>query len=572
MKKKIFDKKKLLLLYEPTFFPNMKINQDVFIHKEFILLEKGETPEIINKTNNNTNYSNCFVIEEELEKAKGYGGKKNSQNFKGSQKLHNNNIIWSKNEPEENAGGFFDEFKGKTDEKQVSQFKRNLVNKETREGSLSIMKSVLIDHLSKDPYSNFKEQEVLNRIHENDDSVAIKANDKSKNIKHSDLMVNSANFKTTTITADNFFENADQLLAIKLNNTIDQTTRKELNSDLPTILAIPQKQIGDIFDIKNIHKINEYLQYPNDEPLWYIFHPVAKSSFGPITSKNIEEMYNGKLLNEKSEIRFIDVYTLKSHSPFKFFQLCEISKDGFIKEIEISSLLKIAVKIKSLEIQEKSSENKLIITQSVNGLINQNQTNFNHDEISANLKKESELINTDIIKSEVVQSGAKSFDPNTKALILEPKVTKEIIKAEELYSPESIYNIASYEQRQGNFQEVENEIEVNKLNKSGIKISNSRPTGESNVNLGKVFLLNIFVGLKSDIEQDENYNYYHKKQKKGNYNQHSTNNYHQKDNRSSNQINHYKDYIYKYDNSYGNYNDYYHNNGKNQRVISKNNK
>jgi hypothetical protein len=487
MKNKNFDKNELLSHYEPSSFPKKKIMQDVLIHKELILSENGETPEIINKSNKNTNYSNCFVIEEEIEKPKGYAGKKNSQNTKGSHKLHNKNINWRKNEPEQNSGGFFDEFKGKTDEKQVSQFKRNLVNTEIREGSLSIINSVFIDHLLKDANSNLNEQEILNRLKDKEDSEFSKTKNKSMELIHSDIMPHTSHFKTTTISADNFFENADQLLERKLTNTNEQITKenkKDLNSEFPTIKQIPQKEIEDVFNIKNIYKINDCLQYPNDDPLWYIFHPVAKSSFGPITSKNIEEMYNGKLLNEKSEIRFIDVYTLKDHNPFKFFQLSEISREGFINEIDISSLLRAAVNIKSREIQEKPQENKFTITPVKNEVVSSNKTNSNHEEISANSKKESELTILPITKSDIRKSEAKNIDPNSNDIISERKAVREIIRSEELYSPESIYNITSHEQRESNIQEAENEFDVIKFNKRGGKMSNSRPAGDLNVNLG----------------------------------------------------------------------------------------
>lgn len=91
--------------------------------------------------------------------------------------------------------------------------------------------------------------------------------------------------------------------------------------------------------MKNAFRINKYLKYGKEKPLWYIFHPVAKSSFGPCSTENLEEMYCGNMVNGHSEVRFIDIYSFKNKKPFSFFKLKELDDPNFLENIEYSSLI-----------------------------------------------------------------------------------------------------------------------------------------------------------------------------------------------------------------------------------------
>jgi hypothetical protein len=96
------------------------------------------------------------------------------------------------------------------------------------------------------------------------------------------------------------------------------------------------------------------LKYGKDEPLWYLFHPVAKSSFGPCSTSNLEEMYNGQMVNGQSEIRFIDIYNLKNRKPFTFFKLKELDNPKFLENIDVSTLLTNAITLNCRMIIEKN--------------------------------------------------------------------------------------------------------------------------------------------------------------------------------------------------------------------------
>jgi len=80
---------------------------------------------------------------------------------------------------------------------------------------------------------------------------------------------------------------------------------------------------------------------------------VAKSSFGPCSTANLEEMYNGNMVNGQSEIRFIDIYNLKNQKPFTFFKLKELENPKIMDNIDISSLFTNAIKLNSKPINDR---------------------------------------------------------------------------------------------------------------------------------------------------------------------------------------------------------------------------
>ena len=335
-----FSKNDLIFYFQAHDFPKSLIAQDTLIHQDLIFSDESEEPEL-SQSKKKIKYSNCFIIEDELE-SKGKGGFKkgggmskgpfNPSNPLNKQAHRPKEVVWRKNEPEENTG-FFDNFKGKTDEKQVEKFKRNLEVSFSREHSISIQHSVLQDHLSK--------------------SNEADAGQGHSSIKYNETESTATPAATESLSADNFFENADKIMGTK-NESLPE---KEIKQSLSKLSHVINKTDPNpkIVNIEVLFKINDLLQYPKEENLWYIFHPVAKSAFGPLSSPNIKEMYESKMLDGQSEIRFIDIYSIRNKKPFTFFSLKEIENASFIDDIEISQLLKVAVSIKSKQTEEMAT-------------------------------------------------------------------------------------------------------------------------------------------------------------------------------------------------------------------------
>jgi len=87
-----------------------------------------------------------------------------------------------------------------------------------------------------------------------------------------------------------------------------------------------------------VYKVNEKINYPRDLPLWYVFHQEAESAYGPLTSEEIEEMIKTNLLDEKSQIRLIDVFQYKGCKQFDYFDVKEVQLENFSDSIKVSSL------------------------------------------------------------------------------------------------------------------------------------------------------------------------------------------------------------------------------------------
>ncbi len=70
---------------------------------------------------------------------------------------------------------------------------------------------------------------------------------------------------------------------------------------------------------------------------------MAKSSFGPCSSVDLEEMYSSNMLDGQSEIRFIDLYSIKNKKPFSFFKLKDLEDPKILDLIDLSELVKKAI-------------------------------------------------------------------------------------------------------------------------------------------------------------------------------------------------------------------------------------
>jgi len=93
-------------------------------------------------------------------------------------------------------------------------------------------------------------------------------------------------------------------------------------------------------NFKKIYEINKQLKYPETKPFWYINHPEAKSSYGPLSTKQLEVMYSKKEINEFTKIRFIDLIKFKNKSNFDFITIKELESPEILSEIEMSNLYK----------------------------------------------------------------------------------------------------------------------------------------------------------------------------------------------------------------------------------------
>lgn len=153
------------------------------------------------------------------------------------------------------------------------------------------------------------------------------------------------------------------------NNTIFTKDIKEKLEEVPVNgvefnnkynFSNPSKSKNLIFTpvkISMVYKINEKLKYPKGDPLWYIYHTVAKSSFGPISSIQLEEIYNNKNIDGQTDVRFIDIFKIKNKGPFSYFKLKEIENPHFLRDcIDGSSLVRYIDELNKVKKEENHAK------------------------------------------------------------------------------------------------------------------------------------------------------------------------------------------------------------------------
>ena len=172
---------------------------------------------------------------------------------------------------------FFDNFKGKFNQNDVQTFKRNVEVTISNAVNLIVTNNRLLDFI---------------------ENPGLKASFK----------------KDGSMSADEFFGN------------FEETGFKK-----GSYMKIPL--------IDCVYRLNERINYPKNKPLWYVYHAEADSSYGPLSSEDIEQMINSKLLEPESKLRLIDTFVYKGSKQFDFFPLKELQLDNFIDNIAISSLV-----------------------------------------------------------------------------------------------------------------------------------------------------------------------------------------------------------------------------------------
>lgn len=181
------------------------------------------------------------------------------------------------NEKDEGNVDFFDNFKGKFNQNDVHTFKRNVEVTISNAASIVVTSNRLLD---------FTEYPGLKSAYKQDGSMS----------------------------AEEFFKSFEEM-GIKKGN----------------YLKIPL--------IDCVYRVNERINYPKSKPLWYVYHAEADSSYGPLSSEDIEQMINSKLLEAESKLRLIDTFVYKGAKQFEFFSLKELQLDNFIDNLAVSSLV-----------------------------------------------------------------------------------------------------------------------------------------------------------------------------------------------------------------------------------------
>jgi len=393
-----YSKSKILSLYKISEMHKDIIKNVTNSHKDFLIADKPSGPDMLSE--NKINISNGFIAEDpnrRFDKSGGMGGGGSSkpkmmprlnrpaQNKEIPQNNPNPEGWRAPDDPE--ANDFFDNFKGKSDKNQVKQFITE--KKSLFELKISNETDIIINCVKGNKVSTFHD---LKYIIDTDDvfdqkktlNELLKDTPKEKE----EIVIKAASlFKGTEEYEKHVGEEiktsqTDKIKEDQTKNIIPvKETKKEVKKEVKSEME------GDL-DFSKLYLINEKLNYPKEQPLWYIYHIVAKSSYGPLSSKDLQEMYRAQMLGKDTEVRFIDVFNIKGLKPFEFFKFIEVFEPEFITRISSSSLMHIvdAVNNRKNEIVQKIDYKTDRVVDQTDSIYNiNNKSLINNNNMNSNM-------------------------------------------------------------------------------------------------------------------------------------------------------------------------------------------
>jgi hypothetical protein len=367
-------------------FPERLISREVPInHREYIFDGPGLN---YNKDNSNFSKGDSFYIDE-INIGNNY--KRNyiqpSKNFynKNEWKIKNTNTAYPQNTQNVFNNPYTDSIaKGKNIKEFIENLEMTLANNFTLENSY-----INLNNENK-KRMNFESMIGNTNLENNHDSNEVKEE------------INKNNESNKTIFTHGIKEEIDSIPINSADHNNNYNFAKPMTNSKSVDSFTPVK-------IKLIYNINEKLKYPRSDPLWYVYHTVSKSSFGPISSLGLEEIYHQKHIDGQSEVRFIDIFKIRNKGAFAYFKLIEIENPNFLKEmVEPTNLLRYVeelnkikdstrVEIKPVSVNNGKTINKNEINQGSESN-SRNKENINNDftkEILNKYKNKSNYINYD---------------------------------------------------------------------------------------------------------------------------------------------------------------------------------
>lgn len=114
---------------------------------------------------------------------------------------------------------------------------------------------------------------------------------------------------------------------------------KNLNFLIPNSNIMHPNLILEPVIIENIYLFNKKFNIAYDQNSWYIFNPLNTSMSLPLSSKQIFDMYNMKILHGEIDIRPIDIFQYLNKVAFSFMKLKTINDIDWVDQICDSQLL-----------------------------------------------------------------------------------------------------------------------------------------------------------------------------------------------------------------------------------------
>ena len=112
----------------------------------------------------------------------------------------------------------------------------------------------------------------------------------------------------------------------------------------------PQQTFPPPVSIECITKVCNFLNLTLEtDPLWYIFHPLSHSSYGPVTTQQLIDTCKLGMASSITDVRLVDMYSIKGFKPYNFFKLQMVEREDFVDFIEDSKYLQNTEMYKHVE-------------------------------------------------------------------------------------------------------------------------------------------------------------------------------------------------------------------------------
>ena len=317
----IYNKETLIEKFSKKNFPLDKISNEALQHKQILFTNSSEKPLV---SSNLTEINPEFYEWQSNVNQNRYNKNFNSNN---SNKYHNNY--------KKNSNNHINEWR-----------KNEEVPSDKNPTTEPIQEYIEPKKQSKGQALKLNTKEIQASSQSGDTKTPVKTGENCSSTKLDKVTPSKKKIIEEDVLQQYFQDEIEKVIILNSVEKIEKTKKMFTFSKKSEEIKVKNEEFTTDF----LSTISNKLQISLDEYLYYILHPQANSSYGPLTSKEIKELIEANVLTLESDIRFIDTYCLKDLKPFSFFKLKEMARKSFLDEIEPSPL------IKRTEILLKNSE------------------------------------------------------------------------------------------------------------------------------------------------------------------------------------------------------------------------
>jgi hypothetical protein len=203
----------------------------------------------------------------------------------------------------------------------------------------------------------------------------------------------------------------------RFDNTMVEQTPVEVRPNINVVQTVTQTRSAvpilpfEPLKIENIFLADKKLNYPVGEVLWYTINPLTQRTHGPLSSMQIADQYQTRIVDGNWDFRPLDLFQFQSVGSLKFQKLTIINNDNWVNDIIDSQLLKYTELYKLSEII--IADNKLDVDNTIDLSIiryTDNAIPIRHEPIKEAIKQQEPI--KEIVKPGSTKELVKQQEPN----------------------------------------------------------------------------------------------------------------------------------------------------------------